>query len=390
MFMKNLLRQPIFLGFLAVVAVAAVIFVATGVSVKPETVEGQEILASIDECLSDSKKNTCFKSLAEKWVEHDSVEAVFSLVEENEQSQTIFENCHVLFHFLGQAAYKKYGDVTETIRQGSPACFAGFYHGTLEGYFIENDLSAYTEADTAKLKEKIPTICLEEKALVHKDYLECLHGLGHAFMFATDGELPLALQLCDTLGEGEKASWCYSGAFMENSTSTTNPDHPSKYLKAEDPLYPCGILQDRYLSTCYILQSMHIVHKTNADWSAVATFCRQVPEPYSKDCFNGIGQSLSGFSTDPKVVRDICLSSLTDYIKECIDGVVGAMGEKYKSPFSLISDFCSVWSIGGKNMCYETAFNRMNSWSRDQKELRNFCETAAGSHLRESCLGRLK
>ncbi len=388
--MKDFLRRPRIFGFLALIFIAAAIFSVIGAPFKSEAVEKRELLASINGCLSSSGKNTCFKSLAGEWIRRDNIDKVFNLVEENQETPGIFENCHVMLHFLGQAAYKKYGDVTETLKRGSHACFAGFYHGTLEGYFIENNLSVYTEDDTAKLKEMIPAICLEEKAEIRKDYLECLHGLGHAFMFATDGELPLALNLCDALGESEKARWCYSGAFMENSTSTTNPDHPSKYLKADDPLYPCSILENKYLNTCYILQSMHIVDKTKADWPAVATFCRQIPEAYRKACFDGMGQSLSGFSTDHTVIRDVCLSVETEYLKECIEGVVGAIGAKYNPPFSKVLDFCSVWSNEEKSMCYEAAFDRMNNWPVNQRELRKFCATVNNSFLTESCLSRLE
>lgn len=347
-------------------------------------------LQSISNCLEAERKNSCFQALSHELIEQDKLATVFALIEENQQTPKIFEACHVFLHFVGQAAYKKVGDISETLKLGDYVCFAGFYHGALEGYFIENNLLASAEGGMEALREKVPQICQEDQSALKKDYFECLHGLGHGLMFATDGELPQALELCDALGSQSLASWCYSGAFMENSTSTTNPDHPSKYLKADDLFYPCSILDKKYLNTCYILQSMRVTHEAQGDWPQTASFCMEVPGPYRSACFNGMGQSLIGYSTDPEVTRKNCLAVSSSYQDECIAGAVGGIGERYKPPFSLISNLCSVFAGDSHSQCYQAAIRSMNNWSNDKKELGKFCQTISDGSLTAQCLAAIR
>ncbi len=242
-----------------------------------------KVLASLYDCYDSEKRNMCLKEIAAGFVAHNETDAVFQVMEENQRAARVFESCHVFLHFMGQAAYEKYGSVSEAFRHGSHTCFAGFYHGVLEGYFMQNNLLTSNTGSFDAIAKKMPSICTEpQSAGAKRDYNECLHGLGHGLMFATSGDLPQALKLCDAL-KGADAQWCYSGVFMENSTSTTNPDHPSRYLKKDDPLYPCDILDEQYLHTCYILQSMYFAQLANGDWVKISlyvwTFLHRIETP---------------------------------------------------------------------------------------------------------------
>ena len=83
------------------------------------------------------------------------------------------------------------------------------------------------------------------------EFNECLHGMGHAAMFITDMELLESLSLCDTFSEQRHIERCYSGVFMENSSSSTSFDHVSKYIRKDDPFYPCNSIKEKYQSLCW-------------------------------------------------------------------------------------------------------------------------------------------
>lgn len=349
----------------------------------------EDVLRSLSECHNNEKRNTCFKQIADDFVERNALSAVFMVLEENQQTPKVFESCHVLLHFMGQSAFKKFQNVRETFRNGSHACFAGFYHGVLEGYFMQANLLLPADGNFDALKKAIPKICTDtDRSGIKKDYYECLHGVGHALMFVTDGELPQALKLCDALPASE-TDWCYSGTFMENSTSTTNPDHPSKYLKKDDPLYPCDILDEKYLGTCYILQSMYFAQLTNGNWQKNIDLCMRVPVDHRGACMNGFGQNIVGYSTDPEIVKENCLLVPTPYQHSCIEGAVGAIGEKYKNPFPFISRLCTVFEGGNRETCYGTTFDAMINWTADKKELENFCTSIDETKLKNTCISRL-
>lgn len=315
----------------------------------------ESVLASFRDCYASSARNSCFQELASGFVGKHQEASVFAAFEANQRAPMVFESCHVFTHFMGQAAFREYDGVAEAMEHGHHVCFAGFYHGVLEGYFMAEHPEAVAAGDQDALKQDIPSICAPLKgADANRKYNECLHGLGHAFMFVTSGELPQALVLCDAL-EPSEASWCYSGVFMENSTSTTNPDHPSKYLKADDPLYPCTILDERYLATCYTLQSMYFAHLAGGDWTKNVAWCLEVPENHRPACFNGYGQNLAGYYTDPALIRDGCLLAPYAYVSSCIGGAVGGISAKYTDPDALVSALCEQFEGEYRRMCTEAA-----------------------------------
>ena len=72
-----------------------------------------------------------------------------------------------------------------------------------------------------------------------------------------------SLKGCDLLVEDWDRQSCYGGAFMENVVDATEPHHGMpgmdmpeenrafKQIDKNDYNYPCTILPERYLTTCY-------------------------------------------------------------------------------------------------------------------------------------------
>ena len=84
-------------------------------------------------------------------------------------------------------------------------------------------------ADEASFQAEIPLVCGNEAEYeAPVVYFECTHGVGHGAMFVTEGDVPVSLKLCDALSGEAALHSCYSGVFMENSSSSTSQDHPSK------------------------------------------------------------------------------------------------------------------------------------------------------------------
>ena len=85
--------------------------------------------------------------------------------------------------------------------------------------------------DQTMIRREIATVCGKETDYAAPlTYRECVHGLGHGAMYITDSDLNQALALCNALSNQKDQEACYSGVFMENSSSSTNIDHPSKFI----------------------------------------------------------------------------------------------------------------------------------------------------------------
>lgn len=345
----------------------------------------------IFEKMSQCKKEDdldCYKQIATDLPKQFPMKNILDVFEENENDPIFFDKCHTTLHFLGQEEYKMTKNTAISLGEGTPVCFSGFYHGVLEAYFSESGFIN----DVNKLGNIVPQICgLNNIFSIKKTYHECLHGLGHAIMYATDDELPTSLKLCDKLDDGEDRNWCYSGVFMENSTSSTNKDHPSKYLKKSDPAYPCNILDKKYGNICYTLQSFYFAEISKYNWVENYNMCKKIPNEFQGGCINAIGQSQVGNTQDLKMMVNNCrlIKDESDYI-ECINGIVGGMGERYEDGSSRVLDFCNNTLTGkDQNGCYKQAISLSHNWMNTEKEFKKFCNKINSSEYKKLCLSSI-
>lgn len=343
------------------------------------------ITKKIKICNDKGGATQCLKDAAGDFMKNFRLKEILGVFEKNESQPEFFAQCHATLHFLGQEVYRKEKNVQEGLSQCSPVCFWACQHGVLEGYLKSKNLSLNSDE---VLKREVLTLCVKEDKKAKAIYNECLHGLGHALMFFTEGELPRSLEICDELKNSEDRDWCYSGVFMENSTSSTNKDHPSKYLRADDPMYPCNILGDKYLNMCYALQGFYFAKISNYEIAKTIALCNQVPKDYRFYCFHSIGQGRVGFTQDPKIMKDGCDQIAIEKDREaCIKGVIGTIAERYKGDHKKVIEFCMVLDENDKPLCYQQLRAVMTNWVTNQDELKKICEEIQEEEYRESCLG---
>ena len=212
-------------------------------------------------------------------------------------------NCHELTHIIGHAAAELYGDVPTTYSRGDSFCGSGYYHGAMEA------IVAKIGAD--KVLEEADTLCA---GLYSFDHYNCAHGLGHGFMRIQENELLESLEMCDTLTDGWEEKRCYGGVFMENMVDKDNLVHPSKYLKADRPLYPCDVVGARYKDECYQRQSSYALETRGNDFTEVFGLCAKVEDNFRPSCYQGLGwdasvQSLKQGTSDAAIneaTRTLC------------------------------------------------------------------------------------
>ncbi len=197
-------------------------------------------------------------------------------------------------HVIGRASYAHYGSLAEAFAHGDQFCWSGFYHGIMEQ--ISKDKGYDYIIKNAN------TICqpVAEKYQRYSfnDY-NCVHGLGHGFMEILNRDLFKSLAACDSMSDNWDRSSCYGGVFMQNIMNVQGPEgyDPSNYpyLKADQPMYPCTAVDDKYKEQCYLMQTSYALSIEKYDFSKVFDLCGQAGQ-YADTCYQSLGRDASGQS----------------------------------------------------------------------------------------------
>ena len=280
----------------------------------------EEKAAAIRFNCTEEKANNfdCYRSYYSNMVKNNSVADAFEdLKSRYEKSDYVSSQCHQIVHVIGFEASKKWRTVTQAYKEGDSFCWSGYYHGVLEGISNQNGYKNFVK--------NINEICkpLAETRRYSFDHYNCVHGLGHGIMALKDDELFQSLDICDGLNDSWERTSCWSGAFMENVMMDSRY-HTAKYLKPEDPLYPCNAVGKQYKETCYLMQTSYILTVVNSNFSKVFELCSGIEPEYRNICYQSLGRDASGRSTSnvKQTVETCYLGKNYDQRANCIIGAV--------------------------------------------------------------------
>lgn len=215
--------------------------------------------------------------------------------------------CHEVAHLVGFYFSRTTTDPLVASRALLPGCDDGMAHGVLEALSLFNDDEAFL-AVTAELCDRFPGGAMRRT---------CSHGLGHAMLWRTNGDLLKAHELClrtaDLREGGQTEAFarkvlpvtddvfshrdeCFSAAVMEWSDRwefERRVGRPSSLLPAlAEPMDIClreGLTEIFYVG-CYLGTN----YRTR-DAAAAARRCNESAE-YPVSCFAAIGDNLVLFT----------------------------------------------------------------------------------------------
>jgi hypothetical protein len=252
---------------------------------------------------------------------------------------------HSLTHVIGIRAWKPGDDVAQVFKSCTSLFQSGCYHGVIQSW-----LTTGGEVDSARTASLCETIA--PSGTDNWLRFQCIHGLGHGLEMAWNWELPKALAGCDWLPSTWDRDSCYGGAIMENTVvsqpgghhtsvralEATTDDHGGhgnhgaapatgpptfKMRDSTDALYPCTILGEQYLRSCYLGQGGILLSHVAWDFGRAATECDRVVETYRDVCYMSLGTNASGASTrDTRKSIEFCSKGHVDWRQWCYVGVV--------------------------------------------------------------------
>jgi hypothetical protein len=285
-------------------------------------------------------------------------------------------DCHRIVHSIGSASLARFkGNVAQAFAAGSASCWSGYYHGILERAFLDakpDDLGPISRR-----------LC-DDPGIRSTDYLayQCVHGLGHGLMIYTGYNMPVSLEVCDELSTQWDQSSCSGGVFMENISSSYGIT--SKWVKEDDPVYPCGVVAEQHKYYCYLMVTSRILELNGYDWKETSQTCQQVEPDWIDICFQSYGRDASGFTrlNATKIVRLCRLAER--WQKECIYGAARDMTANdagaRRSPA-----LCSAAPLEMRSRCFNGIGTILDGLNADEAETRADCAAATKLYVK-SCL----
>lgn len=326
-------------------------------------------------CSDNQGSDGCYKDLATVLMQQFSLKELLGSFAKNEIYPEIFSRCHEETHYLSRIAYQKMGNISKVYDQCDSTCHGGCYHGAIEQYLKDKKVPL-TNLNTPETANVIIQTCGKEedypKPLI---FNECIHGMGHAAMFITVGDLIQSLKICDLFPSFMERDSCYTGVFMENSSSSTNTDHPGKFIRADDILYPCDILDEKYLPECYRYQSSYFASYAGYNWAKVVDLCGQVPRNYQQECFQTIGTNQVGYTQDFSVIKKNCeLIKDENFRNSCIQGVIISLGGRYVSQPQRMIEYCQIVNPENRKSCYQQIGATISGWYKKPQDAKKMCD----------------
>jgi len=340
-------------------------------------------------------------------------------------SEEMRRDGHAYAHAIGLAAYDGRRDVSVVFSECTPAFQSGCYHGVIESYFSERIASRGGHLDSTAVN----SVCREQREDGELRWLlfQCAHGMGHGLSMVANYQLPASLAGCDLVADEWEREACYGGVFMENIVRVTNPHHevgrpvaarvdgdPEVHshgsdghdhaghggapvppgrdgtaefppLKRDEPLYPCTVLEQRYLSACYLMQTSAILFFNGYNVPETAAVCASAPEVFRISCFQSLGRDVSSLTRqDDRRALRLCASAPEEYQPWCHVGYTKNRVDITADPADGIR-YCRLLPPGeSKRVCYVAVGEE--SWAlTDDASRREATCAMVEPEFREAC-----
>jgi hypothetical protein len=286
-------------------------------------------------------------------------------------------NCHRIAHTIGSASLARFdGNVSEAFARGTSTCWSGYYHGILE--------RSFTGVARDEVGDVARTICADEGIRRSTFILyQCVHGLGHGLMIYSGYDLPWSLSTCDRLAGDWDQTSCTGGVFMENISSTY--DVRSRWLRGDDPVYPCQTVEKRHKLYCYLMVTSRINELNGYDWAETAETCRGVERGWVETCFESYGRDASGFTRqNPGEVARIC-GLARPYEASCVYGAARDMTSNYANG-RRASELCRLVERPLRGQCFNGVGTILGNLAATDEAKRAACAEVTPRPYLRACI----
>ncbi|MGB2873903.1 MAG: cytochrome c [Gaiellaceae bacterium] len=332
--------------------------------------------STVQSCRQSSKQ-FCYRQAFANIAYRDGPEKALALLATDDRAMaSVHADCHQISHWVGHAALARYhGNAAEALAHGAMTCNSGYYHGVIERSFA--GLPRNEVVSKARQLCTTPAVTKEEFLLY-----QCVHGLGHGLMIYSGDDLPWSLRACHRLQTSFDRISCTGGVFMQNLAPGMVT---SRFLKGNDPIYPCNAVAETDKLYCYLMVTSRILTLDNYNWSKTAKWCNRSEPAWVATCFQSFGRDASGFSRyQPRETIRLCLLAGRG-TGECLYGAARDYGNNYAGGKEA-AQLCHLAGASFRPRCYEGIGTILGAINRYGSERRAACARVTPRRYRRDCL----
>lgn len=218
-----------------------------------------------------------YKTYAEKFGVKEALQA---LERDRERDVNLKRDCHDVAHQIGHVAAKEYQTMGEAFEAGVDICAHGYYHGVVEKRFEHEDIKALS---ATRVQGFCADTLVATSPLLH---LNCVHGVGHALMYMSRGDIVTSLLRCGDLSTNTDRAECMTGVLMERpSSSATIKVLPM--TPPSDPILLCSQSAGKSY-TCWVRAAAITLLQMGGTKDDVPHLCSAfTSSEYQKACTSG-------------------------------------------------------------------------------------------------------
>jgi hypothetical protein len=296
----------------------------------------------LEECAEDRR---CLEQAFGNVAYAAGPKAALALFERRSASdKTVAADCHRISHMIGSAALARFkGNVAQTFSRGSASCASGYYHGILDRAF------AHVQSE-GELVRAARSLC-RGAGVRRRGFLDyqCTHGLGHGLMIQTGFDVPTALSVCGQLETRWDEVTCTGGVFMENGSTVYGLR--SRWLKDDDPVYPCNSIKGRNKASCYLRVTTQMLRVNDFAWLETAGSCRALERKWRRYCFISFGRdAVEHTAENARRILDLC--QLVGAAEgQCVYGAARTLANRHARTDSAAA-FCHLAAPRVRGACF--------------------------------------
>ena len=387
-----------------------------GVAAQDEPAEGAAAANEIlRQCAATVERLKCVEAaLGARAPKHGIAHAMGVLAELAARDSLVRRDAHPLAHGLGMAAFRDRASFASTFATCPHDFIGGCHHGLVQAYFLSlGNTGVPVESEDAL------SLC-EDAALAPADRYQCGHGLGHGLMAVLNNDLPRVLRACDLSGSVFVSVSCHGGAFMENIVRVTHPHHTAEAhsgvvgdtsaagghhaaagdapshahpahgavsapewvpLRADEPLYPCTVVAERYQPACYWTQTSAVLYFNGGDMGLTARICETAPGAMIEVCLESLGRDITAYANlDHAGMLAMCeeaARATSGRAREpCLSGVARTLVNYAGDPEHGLAFCRALRDAAGKNVCYRTTGSALVTRVPEAAERARLCAAA--------------
>jgi hypothetical protein len=150
---------------------------------------------------------------------------------------------------------------------------------------------------------------------------------------------------------------------MENVMTTDDPNHPSKYLDPDRPLYPCTEVETRHKDRCYQKQAAYALSTQGNNFAKGFDLCGTAEDEPHPGCYQGLGASaaahnikyVTGDAAKAEATRKLCMVGQDHEARSnCVTGAVRDFIHYYASD-EQAKGLCESLDADLRTACFQEA-----------------------------------